>query len=114
MGNLILSHISNPSYANQRIHFYISSGGNAGLAAVCAARSYSHMCTVVMPFSTPPPMVQKLRDAGATEVIQFGDTIADAEEYMREVVMKDKRKEGAQEDDVIAKIALHPFDHEAI
>ncbi|OXV06805.1 hypothetical protein Egran_05429 [Elaphomyces granulatus] len=113
MGNLILSHISNPSYANRRIHFYISSGGNAGLAAVCAARSYSHMCTVVMPFSTPPPMVQKLRDAGATEVIQFGDTIADAEEYMREVVMEDKIKEDSQED-VMAKIALHPFDHEAI
>jgi len=113
MGNLILSHMSNPSYTNRRIHFYISSGGNAGLAAVCAARSHSHLCTVVTPFSTSPLMAQKLRDAGATEVVKFGDTISDAEEYMQEVLMKGKRKEDSQED-VTAKVALHPFDHEAI
>jgi L-serine/L-threonine ammonia-lyase len=75
MGNLILSHISNPSYANRRVHFYISSSGNSGVTAVCVARSYSHMYTVVMPFSTPSPLVQKLRDAGATEVIDSEDYV---------------------------------------
>jgi L-serine/L-threonine ammonia-lyase len=112
MGKLILSHMSNPSYTNRRIHFYISSGGNAGLAAVCAARSYGHLCTVVTPFSTSPLMAQKLRNAGAAEVVKFGDTIAVAEEYMRDVVMKDKKEDSHE--DVIPRVALHPFDHEAI
>jgi L-serine/L-threonine ammonia-lyase len=111
MGALILHHISNPAYQNRKIHFYASSGGNAGLAAVCAARSLSYPCTVVLPISTSPLMVQKLRAAGATEVIQYGETIAAAGEYMRDVVMKEKTQEG---DDEVVKIALHPFDHEAI
>ncbi|KAL1965939.1 hypothetical protein VTN77DRAFT_5072 [Rasamsonia byssochlamydoides] len=113
MGNLILHHISNPAYAGRKIHFYASSGGNAGLAAVCAARSLSYPCTVVLPVSTSPLMVQKLRDAGATEVIQHGETIAAAGEYMKNVVMKEDGPGGSQGEDVV-KIALHPFDHEAI
>lgn len=57
-------------------------------------------------------MVQKLRAAGATEVIQHGETIAAAGEYMKNVVMKEDTH-GPGGDDVV-KIALHPFDHEAI
>lgn len=111
MGALILSHLSNPINANRDIHFYISSGGNAGLAAVCAARSLSYPCTVVVPRSTRPIIIRKLRDAGATDVIAHGETIAKADEYMHEVVMKERR-EGDSKD--VVKIALHPFDHEAI
>ncbi|KAL1985234.1 hypothetical protein VTN96DRAFT_8150 [Rasamsonia emersonii] len=113
MGNLILHHISNPANAGRKLHFYASSGGNAGLAAVCAARSLSYPCTVVLPTSTSPLMVQKLRAAGATEVIQHGETIAAAGEYMKNVVMKEE-KHGPGSDDDVVKIALHPFDHEAI
>lgn len=110
MGNLILHHITNPDYANRKIHFYASSGGNAGLAAVCAARTLSYPCTVVLPTTTSPLMVQKIRAAGATNVIQYGETIAAAGEYMRNVLM---RGEDPGSGDVV-KIALHPFDHEAI
>ncbi|KAJ9409571.1 hypothetical protein DTO045G8_2497 [Paecilomyces variotii] len=111
MGSLILSHLSNPANSNRDIHFYISSGGNAGLAAVCAARSLSYPCTVVVPRSTRSIIIRKLRDAGATDVIAHGETIAKADEYMHEVVMKE-RQEGESDD--VVKIALHPFDHEAI
>lgn len=108
MGSQIISHLKNPENANRPVHFFASSGGNAGLAAVCAAKSLGYPCTVVVPMSTKPLMVGKLLTAGATDVIQHGDSIAAAGEYMREVVMK-TLKEGEPED--IAKIALHPFDN---
>lgn len=110
MGNQILSHLRNPAYANRRVDFYASSGGNAGLAAVCAARSLGYPCTVVVPVSTKPLMVDKLRAAGAADVIRHGETFAEAGEYMREVIMKN----GSGDDEDVAKIALHPFDNEPI
>ncbi|KAF5864322.1 hypothetical protein ETB97_008100 [Aspergillus alliaceus] len=111
MGNQILSHLIKPENANRPVHFYASSGGNAGLAAVCAARSLGYPCTVVVPVSTKPLMVQKLRTAGAADVIQHGETFSEAGEYMREVIMKNKDD---NECDNVAKIALHPFDNEPI
>jgi L-serine/L-threonine ammonia-lyase len=98
IGNLILSHVSHSSYEaghqdeeapnaerkNQRIHFFSSSGGNAGLAAVVAARDLNCPCTVVVPLSTKPMMVQKLREAGAAEVIQHGASWYEADAYLRE------------------------------
>lgn len=110
MGSLILHHIANPANANRRLHFYINSGGNAGLAAVCAARSLGYPCTVVLPVTSSPLMVRKIRAAGATQVVQYGETIAAAGEYMRGVLMAENT---GVEDDVV-RIALHPFDHEAI
>ncbi|KAE8351894.1 tryptophan synthase beta subunit-like PLP-dependent enzyme [Aspergillus coremiiformis] len=111
MGNQILSHLTKPENANRPVHFYASSGGNAGLAAVCAARSLGYPCTVVVPVSTKPLMVQKLRTAGAADVIQHGETFSEAGEYMREVVMKNKDDNESKN---VAKIALHPFDNEPI
>ncbi|KAF7589244.1 hypothetical protein BBP40_004540 [Aspergillus hancockii] len=111
MGNQILSHLIKPENANRPVHFYASSGGNAGLAAVCAARSLGYPCTVVVPVSTKPLMVQKLRTAGASDVIQHGETFSEAGEYMREVIMKNKDD---NESENVAKIALHPFDNEPI
>ncbi|KAE8147684.1 putative L-serine dehydratase [Aspergillus avenaceus] len=111
MGNQILSHLLKPENANRPVHFYASSGGNAGLAAVCAARSLGYPCTVVVPLSTKPLMVQKLRTAGASDVIQHGETFSEAGEYMRGVIMKDV--DPCESADV-AKIALHPFDNEPI
>lgn len=110
MGSLILHHIANPANANRRLHFYINSGGNAGLAAVCAARSLGYPCTVVLPVTSSPLMVRKIRAAGATQVVQYGETIAAAGEYMRGVLMAENT--GAEDD--VVRIALHPFDHEAI
>lgn len=110
MGNQILSHLRNPENANRRVHFFASSGGNAGLAAVCAARSLGYPCTVVVPVSTKPLMVEKLQAAGAADVIRHGENFFEAGSYMKDVIMK-KIEEG--EEDVV-KIALHPFDNQPI
>ncbi|CRG88014.1 L-serine dehydratase, putative [Talaromyces islandicus] len=110
MGSLILHHINDPANANRKLHFYINSGGNAGLAAVCAARSLSYPCSVVLPMTASRLMVDKLQAAGATQVIQHGDTIAEAGVYMKNAVMKEHTP-GSED---VVKIALHPFDHEAI
>ncbi|KAL4890942.1 tryptophan synthase beta subunit-like PLP-dependent enzyme [Aspergillus ambiguus] len=111
MGNQILSHLVKPENANRPVHFFASSGGNAGLAAVCAARSLGYPCTVVVPLSTKPLMVQKLRTAGAADVIQYGETFSEAGEYMQNVIMKQKSD---NESENVAKVALHPFDNEPI
>ncbi|OJK03836.1 hypothetical protein ASPACDRAFT_39455 [Aspergillus aculeatus ATCC 16872] len=110
MGNQILSHLRKAEHAHRAVHFYASSGGNAGLAAVCAARTLGYPCTVVVPVSTKPLMVTKLRRAGAADVIQHGETFAEAGLYMKEVVMQ---TQSAGEEEVV-KIALHPFDNEPI
>ncbi|KAJ5895238.1 Serine dehydratase-like [Penicillium taxi] len=110
MGNQILSHLHKPEYANCRVHFYASSGGNAGLAAVCAARSLGYPCTVVVPMSTKPLMIEKLHAAGAADVIRYGETFFEAGSYMRDVIMQNS----FGDDEDIAKIALHPFDNEPI
>lgn len=116
MGNQILSHLLKPENHHRPVHFYASSGGNAGLAAVCAARSLGYPCTVVVPVSTKPLMVQKLRNAGAADVIQYGETFSEAGQYMKDVVMKNKNTDGEESEgiDDVVKIALHPFDNEPI
>jgi cysteine synthase len=86
VGNFILSRVrANPGNAN--MHFYSSSGGNAGLACVHAARSLGFPASVVVPLSTKPLMISKLRAAGATDVIQEGASWAYADRHLREVVL---------------------------
>lgn len=139
MGNQILSHLSKISLnennndssgkkKNRKIHFFASSGGNAGLAAVCAARSLGYPCTVVVPLSTSEVMIERLWGAGAEDVIRFGETFAEAGGYMKDVVMKglhrENQKDGCgekrknedenEEEEGTIKIALHPFDDESI
>ncbi|PYH92359.1 tryptophan synthase beta subunit-like PLP-dependent enzyme [Aspergillus ellipticus CBS 707.79] len=114
MGNQILSHLRKPENAHRPVHFYASSGGNAGLAAVCAARSLGFPCTVVVPISTKPLMVQKLRAAGAADVIQHGETFSEAGQYMKDVVMNGETTADDKESEDVVKIALHPFDNEPI
>lgn len=113
MGNQILSHLKKPENAGRPVHFYASSGGNAGLAAVCAARDLGYPCTVVVPVTTKPMMIERLRTAGASDVVQIGDSLAEAGEYMKEVLMK-SGDDGDKECEDVAKIALHPFDNEPI
>lgn len=52
-----------------------------------ASRSLGLPCTVVVPLSTAPLMVEKLRAAGAHEVVQYGAAWADADRYLRGEVM---------------------------
>ncbi|CAJ1361299.1 unnamed protein product [Effrenium voratum] len=74
-----------------------SSGGNAGLAAAYAARSFALPCTVVLPSSTPQSVQQRLAFYGA-EVLVHGDVWDEADRRARVVVQEQK---GAY---------VHPFD----
>lgn len=137
MGNQILSHLTKLRTEDERaerrrqrnVHFFASSGGNAGLAAVCAARSLGYACTVVVPLTTTDLMVDRLYGAGAAEVVRFGENIKDASAYMEDVVMKGhhhhhhrrgsqgeptRKDDDEEEEEETVKIALHPFDRESI
>ncbi|KAL9069137.1 MAG: hypothetical protein Q9157_006278 [Trypethelium eluteriae] len=76
------------------IHFYCSSGGNAGLACAHAARALSRPCTVVVPLTTSALMIAKIRAAGATAVIQEGASWVEADTYMRLTLMREAEKKG--------------------
>lgn len=86
---------------------FSSSGGNAGLAAAMAAQTFSINCTVVVPRTTKSRMVEKIRKTGA-EVLVYGKHWGMADEYLREVVMK--------EVDVskVVPLYVHPFDNPII
>ena len=99
IGNLILQSVKrNPG---KPLHFYSSSGGNAGIACVKAARALGYPATVVIPLSTQARMKAKIVGAGATEVIQTGETFHEADHYVREMVLA-KDPNG---------IYVSPFDH---
>ncbi|CAF9924310.1 catabolic L-serine/threonine dehydratase [Imshaugia aleurites] len=85
-------------------HFYSSSGGNAGLACVTAAHTLGRPATVVVPLTTKPLMVAKIRNAGASDVIQIGASWAEADAYLREEALG-KDKNG---------VYVPPFDHEDV
>ncbi|KAL9102748.1 MAG: hypothetical protein Q9163_002145 [Psora crenata] len=88
----------------ERAHFYSSSGGNAGLACVTAARALGRPATVVVPLSTKPLMIAKIRTAGAEAVIQHGESWREADTYLREVVMRE----------VHGAVYVPPFDHQHV
>ncbi|KAL8787805.1 MAG: hypothetical protein Q9213_001992 [Squamulea squamosa] len=86
------------------VHFYCSSGGNAGLACVTAARTLKRPATVVVPLTTKPLMIAKLKNAGAYEVIQIGENWKEADTYLQERLLKND--EGG--------VYVPPFDHPEI
>ena len=112
IGNLILSTIqarqSSPNSTPSNLHFYSSSGGNAGLAAVTAARTLGYPCSVVVPTSTEDSIVYKLKAAGATEVIIHGESWLYADKHLREVIMPGDTSTGTE------CIHVPPFDHPRI
>ncbi|KAI2463376.1 pyridoxal-phosphate dependent enzyme [Annulohypoxylon bovei var. microspora] len=82
------------------VHFYCSSGGNAGLACATAATILSQPCTIVVPLTTKQHMIDKLRLLGA-EVHQVGLNWALADAHMRsELLAHDP-----------AGVYVPPFDH---
>jgi len=83
------------------LHFYSSSGGNAGLACVTAAQMLGYPATVVVPMTTKPSMIAKIRAAGATEVIQIGDSWLEADTYLREDILEQDS----------SGVYVPPFDH---
>ncbi|KLU84842.1 L-serine dehydratase [Magnaporthiopsis poae ATCC 64411] len=60
------------------IHFYCSSGGNAGLACATSAATLGCRATIVVPTLAPAHMVEKLRALGAT-VVQTGSNFSEAD-----------------------------------
>lgn len=103
IGNYILRRLEElPQHSDCKPHVFSSSGGNAGLAAVHASRALGLPCTVVVPLTTKPLMIIKLKTAGAFEVVQHGPTWADADAYLIKEVMA---KAGA------FAIYAPPFDH---
>ncbi|EED19993.1 L-serine dehydratase, putative [Talaromyces stipitatus ATCC 10500] len=115
IGNFILSQLSDPSNDGKKLHFYNSSGGNAGLAAVVAARDLGCPCTIVVPHSTKQMMIDKLRVAGAADVIQHGASWYEADTYLRETFIKTSKQEGSsdviREAGTVKNVYVPPFDH---
>jgi L-serine/L-threonine ammonia-lyase len=102
IGNCMLAHLERQgNNVSDQTHFYSSSGGNAGLACVTAARSLNHPATVVVPMSTNPLMIAKLKAAGAHEVIQHGASWREADTYLKQELLT-KNPHG---------VYMSPFDH---
>jgi L-serine/L-threonine ammonia-lyase len=98
MAKALLQHGS-----DKPIHFYCSSGGNAGLACVTAANTLQRPATIVVPQLTPVRMVQKLKVLGAN-VVQIGKHWLEADTYLRETLLA--RDENG--------VYVHPFDHKDV
>ncbi|KAI2615916.1 pyridoxal-phosphate dependent enzyme [Hypoxylon sp. NC1633] len=83
-----------------KVHFYCSSGGNAGLACATAAAVLSQPCTIVVPLTTASHMMDKMRLLGA-QVHQVGTHWALADAHLRaELLAHDP-----------AGVYVPPFDH---
>ncbi|KAJ4381489.1 catabolic L-serine/threonine dehydratase [Didymella sp. IMI 355093] len=109
IGNLMLTHLTPlPPSSRSLVHFYSSSGGNAGLACVVAAVSLGAPATIVVPVSTSAFMVQKLRDAGASAVLQEGASWYEADHYLQSVVIPDAQQRGER------PVYVPPFDRQEI
>lgn len=90
------------------LHFFASSAGNAGLAAVSATSSLGYPSTVVVPETTEASIVEKLKINGASEVIVCGAAFSEADLYLKEVVMPKAELRGE------IPVYIPPFDNEAI
>ncbi|OWP02200.1 serine family amino acid catabolism- protein [Marssonina coronariae] len=69
-----------------QLHYYCSSGGNAGIACATAARVLGYPATVVIPLSTSSFMANKIRQLGAT-VHQVGASWLDADRFLKESLL---------------------------
>lgn len=87
IGNYLLCRIRESEAAGKIPHFYASSGGNAGIACVVAARSLGYHASVVVPTTTSPALIARLHAEGASQVIQHGQSVMDADKYLRSVVL---------------------------
>lgn len=103
MSYLIHSAIIKAKEQNKEVQVFSSSGGNAGIAAAYASIYYGLRCTVVLPVTSKPIVVEKLKSLGA-EVIIKGNHWGEADKYLTEDVIRNL-------DDSISAIYCHPFDN---
>ncbi|KAL9471500.1 hypothetical protein ACSS6W_009441 [Trichoderma asperelloides] len=94
IGNYMVAKLTEQGADPSKTHFYCSSGGNAGLACVHAAITLGCRATIVVPMSTSVYMMDKLRQAGATDVIQIGASWQEADEYLTGTLMEEARAKG--------------------
>lgn len=85
LGNLVYQTVVNAP-PGAKFHFFSPSGGNAGCATAYAARQYGQECTVCLPTSANPMMVERIKKTGANVVVH-GAFIADSDRYIRDVLM---------------------------
>lgn len=97
-----------PGHETASAHFYSSSGGNAGLACVHAAVTLGCEATVVVPLSTTEFMIGKLREAGASDVIQMGASWQEADDYLTGTLMPEALSKGE------SPVYVPPFDAQGI
>ncbi|EPQ67890.1 Bgt-797 [Blumeria graminis f. sp. tritici] len=104
IGNLLVSSVRSPNTTSTP-HFYCASGGNAGLACATAATSLSLSTTIVVPQTTKPLMIAKIRALGdRVRVLQFGKNLGDADKYLRsELLAHDPHG-----------VYVSPYDHPAV
>lgn len=102
MGNFVRAHL--PKDNNTTAHFFCSSGGNAGLGCVSAAVTYNCPATIVVPLSTSSYMIEKIKTAGATEVIQKGASWFEADQHLRNEVLPAAQARGEK------AVYVPPFD----
>lgn len=107
IGHYLVTQLSRADNA-EATHFFSSSGGNAGLACVVAARALKTEATVVVPLSTSDYMISKIKEAGASAVIQEGVSWAEADAYLRDTVLPQARNRGQN------AVCVHPFDVQEI
>ena len=67
------------------VHLVAASGGNAGLAAACAAHTLGVRCTVYLPTGVSAPTIDFMRKLGA-EVVIRGSFYLEALRAAREAV----------------------------
>ncbi|KAK2602518.1 hypothetical protein N8I77_009042 [Diaporthe amygdali] len=112
IGNLMFRAVestNSPSTSAEDVHFYSSSGGNAGLACATAATTLNRPATVVVPMITSQLMVEKLRELRA-EVVQIGENWAAADRHLREVVIPEFERGHPS----TRAVYVPPFDHQDI
>lgn len=103
LGTLVHHTVCN-ARPGSKFHFFSPSGGNAGCATAYASKLYGQKCTVCVPSITKKVMIERIRKTGATVVVH-GETIAEADKYLREVLMK------ASEEPAVY---CHPYDNPVV
>ncbi|KAH8772722.1 tryptophan synthase beta subunit-like PLP-dependent enzyme [Diaporthe sp. PMI_573] len=112
IGNLMVRAVEStksPSTSAEDVHFYSSSGGNAGLACATAAAALGRPATVIVPMITSQLMIGKLRELGA-DVVQIGENWAAADRHLREVAIPkfESAHPGSR------AVYVPPFDHQEV
>lgn len=109
IGNLMVRAVEStksPSTSAEDVHFYSSSGGNAGLACATAAATLGRPATVIVPMTTSQLMIGKLRELGA-DVVQIGENWAAADKHLREIAIPEFERSHPDS----KAVYVPPFDH---